>query len=196
MSSEIKYRVGTVLIYYPYLKPVNDYLNHDLLSKRFYFELPIAYESLYKFWQRLSDYLLAFFPDAQIEDKPNKKTNRIRKTYFDTPLKYIEKSYPDLVDSSNYQWIKNFRENDYRELNRYRKEFVHKYGYISLFFQKFREAKTKEAKYNLNKEREKHKEFLKGQTLKVIEGFVKFMSFISELEISRNKSGQFEYRLK
>lgn len=192
MSSEIKYRVGTVLIYYPYLTPVNNYLDHDLLAKRFHFELPIAYESLYKFWQRLSDYLLAFFPDAQINDK----NKRIKNSYFHTSLDYINSNYSNLLCSSNYQWIKNFRENDYKQLNKFRKEFVHKSGYVVTFYQRFRKAKTEQEKYNLNKERQEHVEFLINQTSKVIEGFVRFMSFISELEISRNENGKFDYYFK
>ena len=192
VSSEIKYRIGTVLLYYPYLERVNEYLDHDLYSRRFHFELPIAYEALYKFWQRLSDYLLAYFPDAQFDNKGKK----IKRTYFHKPLDYIENNYPHLTTSINYQWIKDFWKNDYNQLNDHRKKFVHKSGYVVSFYDSFRKAKAEEEKNKLNLERPEHVNFLLAQSSRTIVGYLKFMNFLSELVILKNKHSKFEYSFK
>jgi hypothetical protein len=157
---------------------------------RFNGELPIAFECLYKFWQRLGDYLTSFFPELLLEK------NGL--TYFHAPFDYISKYYGHLEASENYKWLKDFSMKTYPLFNRHRKFFVHYSGYNNQFFEKFLGANQDDSSAieKLDLQRENWTPFLREQLGYCNEGYLKLMYFLNELDIQRNNNGEFTYQIK
>ncbi|MEO8088128.1 MAG: Cthe_2314 family HEPN domain-containing protein [Bacteroidota bacterium] len=89
--------------------------NQNLEAKRFNMYADVVSESVYKYWDRIGDLIASFFP-GRLEE---------HKVYFGTALDLIP---TELRDSENYKWLINFKEGEYRELNKIRKNVAH---YIS-----------------------------------------------------------------
>lgn len=79
-SEDLKFRVGTLFLYHPFITNLEHsysyidgkkffHYNPKLEDARFNRELPVAFEALYKFWQRLGDYLCSFFPELLLKKK-------------------------------------------------------------------------------------------------------------------------------
>lgn len=200
-TADIKYRLGTLLLYQPYIVNLsNSYGYHN--GKKHYFynqtrndarfnrELPIAFESLYKFWQRLGDYLIIFFPELLLEKKGI--------TYFHDVFQYISKNHKELEDSENYTWLKDFSATIYPKFNRHRKFFVHHTGYDNQFFTKFLNANqdNSDAIIELDSERKNWTPFLKEQLQHCNDGYLKLMNFLNELEITKQENGELAYKIK
>lgn len=202
-TADIKYRLGTMYLYFPYIVKLHQsyyylkgerqyYYEQSRDDARFNREIPIAFESLYKYWQRLSDYLLSFFPKALAACKGV--------SYFHTPLDYILSNHADLLGSDNLQWLISFKDNNYLEFNKRRKFFVHTAGYDNEFFQNFLKANNKEDKViEMDQERANILAFLKENLDNCLEGYLKMMAFLNELEFSsESKNGEllFSYSLQ
>jgi hypothetical protein len=69
-------------------------------------------ELLYNYWDKIGELLVLFFP--------LKKTTE--KIYFG---KVIDNVNNDYHTNLHFKWLENFKENDYKELNKRRKEIVH-----------------------------------------------------------------------
>lgn len=192
-TADLKYRLGTLYLYFPYITKLQNsyrYRNGEKYyvyyqsrnDARFNRELPIAFECLYKFWQRLSDFMLSFFPDEL--------NNCSGRSYFHTPIKYICKHHPNLTKSDNLQWLLNFSENIYPEFNKKRKFFVHTAGYDNTFFAEFiNNSKRDEiSMIEMDKERESLLPYLKGQLELCLEGYVHIMNFLNEIKFEVTES--------
>lgn len=199
-TADIKYRLGTLFLYQPYITILaNSYgylrgekhfrYNQTREDARFNRELPIAFEGLYKFWQRLGDYLSNFFPELILEKKAM--------LYFHAPFLHIHAKYPQLEQSENYNWLKNFAENQYPGFNKHRKFFVHYTGYDTHYFSRFLEANggDEAAIAKLDKERVDWLPYLKEQLNLCNEGYLKMMYFLNEIAINPNQDGTFDYQL-
>ncbi|HVS90845.1 MAG TPA: hypothetical protein VHE59_02360 [Mucilaginibacter sp.] len=200
-TGDIKYRIGTLLLYQPYIVSLIDSYSFHRGKKyytysqtrndaRFNRELPIAFECLYKFWQRVGDYLIIFFPDILFEKKGT--------TYFHDPFQYISKNHKELECSENYRWLKDFSSTIYPTFNKHRKFFVHHTGYDNQFFTKFLNANqdNSDAIVELDLERKNWTPFLKEQLQHCNDGYLKLMHFLNELEITKQEKGEFTYEIK
>lgn len=202
VSGDIKHRLGTLYLYFPYLVKLSQshyrlegkrqfYHEPTRFDMRFNREVPIAFEALYKFWQRLMDYLLSFFPEEL-----NAKEGR---TFFHTPIDYIKKHQPQLTSSGNFKWIVNFAEKSYPLLNARRKCFVHTESYDSQFFRGFLTSDTTSlhSMFELEKSRDDLLPFLKEQMDLCLEGYFKVMDFLNEFVFNKDEiTGKFNYSLK
>jgi hypothetical protein len=197
---DLKYRLGTLYLYHPYITKLEHsfsridgrkfyHYGQKLEDARFNRELPVAFESLYKFWQRLGDYLCSFFPELLLEKKGV--------TYFQHPFQYIHTHFPDLEASSHYQWLWKFQQDTYAIFNKHRKFFVHHAGYDSDYVKKFLEAHSQDdaAIVALDAERDNWLSYLKEQLKLCNDGYLEMMRFLNQLQITRDAEGYFNYTL-
>jgi hypothetical protein len=201
-TADFKYRLGTLYLYAPYVVKLQDsyyqfngkdqfYHEPTYLDSRYNREIPVAFETLYKFWQRLMDYITAFFPELLL------KTKGV--TYFHTVINYINNNQPHLTSSLNFQWIKNFADQTYPLINKHRKVFVHAEGFENQFFRRFLDADTTAISEmeELDAQREDLLPFLLQQMELCLEGYFKAMDFLNELIFEQDAmTEEFTYRLK
>lgn len=91
-------------IYYTY--------NMSFIDKRYFFLIGVMFEILYNFWDKIGDLLAIYFT-------PNLPARQI---YFPIVIDNIQSPY---IQSQNYIWLKNFKDNEYNFLNNERKQVVH-----------------------------------------------------------------------
>jgi hypothetical protein len=200
-TADLKYRLGTMYTYYPYAVVLRNSFYYMESEKRFYYEqtrndarynreIPVAFESLYKYWQRLADYLLKFFPEGLIGCGG--------KSFFHTPFQYIKKNHPHICQSKNYEWLNNFADHEYPKFNKRRRFFVHTAGYDNGFFQDFLKANNSEAAVSaLDAERADLLGFLKYNLDLCIDGYFKMMDFLDELDFRFDvDTNKFTYSLR
>lgn len=201
-TADFKYRLGTLYLYVPYVVKLQDsfyqfngkdqfYHDPTYLDSRYNREIPVAFENLYKFWQRLMDYVTAFFPEQLL------KTKGV--TYFHTIIDYISNKQPHLTSSTNFQWIRNFADQTYPLINKQRKVFVHTEGFENQFFRSFLDADTTAISEmeELDAQRQDLLPFLHQQMELCLDGYFKAMDFLNELEFNKDAlTGKFSYHLK
>jgi hypothetical protein len=200
VTADLKFRVGTLYLYHPFItvleksyrvidgKKFHRY-NQKLEDARFNRELPVAFECLYKFWQRLGDYLCSFFPEFLLDKRGL--------VYFQQTFQYIHDHFPALEASPHYQWLWQFQQDTYPVFNKHRKFFVHHAGYDSDYIKKFLEAHAQDdAAINaLDAERNNWLPYLKEQSTLCNDGYLEMMKFLNHLQITRNEDGDFNYTL-
>jgi len=200
-TADFKYRLGTLYLYAPYVVKLQEsyydfngtnqfYHEPTYMDSRYNREIPVAFEVLYKFWQRLMDFVAAFFPEVLL------KTSGV--TYFHTAINYISRSQPQLTSSANFQWIKNFADNIYPMINKKRKVFVHTEGFENQFFREFLDADTTALSEMeaLDARRQELLPFLHEQMELCMEGYFKAMDFLNELVFTKDAlTGKFLYQL-
>lgn len=151
-------------------------------------EIPIAFEAIYKFRQRISDLIMIFLPNAMAEKK---KGN----TYFETPFLYIEKHLSELKESEHFQWLFGFKRENYSELNKHRKYFVHNIGYTVDFFSRFpKDNSNYHALCAMDDKRSSWPEYLKAQSELCIIGYYECLDFLGQITVSI-ESGKVCYAL-
>lgn len=199
-TAELKYRLGTLYLYHPYITILEHsfsyidgrkFYHYDqrIEDARFNRELPVAFEAVYKFWQRLGDYLCSFFPELLLE-----KRGQI---YFHHIFQYIHQNFPHLEASAHYQWLAQFHNDHYPLLNKHRKFFVHHAGYDSDYVRKFLEAHAQDdaAIVALDEERDGWLPYLKNQLRLCNEGYLEMLRFLNQVTIAPNADGGFDYTL-
>ena len=99
----------------------------------------------------------------------------------------LKKKYPKFIESSaDFQWLSNFKENEYKELNDKRKIIVH-YFYIEtqLFHDFLSNTRNKEELNKIEKEFYSYDQYFKSHLKFCIEGFEKALMVI---EANKNKA--------
>jgi len=200
ITADIKYRIGTLYIYHPYIVKLAEsygfhkgkkhfFYEQTLADARFNREIPVVFESIYKFWQRISDYLSCFFPEVILKVKG--------RTFFHHPFEHIGSKYPQLLPSEHLQWLLQFSTEEYPVFNKRRSFFVHSRGYDNEFFGKFldRARDEEHSMLAMDKERDDLLDFLKHQLLNCLEGYAHLMRFLNEMDIQKIGEGGFSYKL-
>ncbi len=84
--------------------------------------ISIAFEKLYNYWDRIGDTLAYHLPTGlrEIEINFSKVIERLK----------TNKNYNE---NEHFIWLKNFKENEFKEFNEYRKNIVHYYNYESYY---------------------------------------------------------------
>jgi len=127
-TKDLRRRIGILFLYVDSLYKISEnpstangkiwyQYNPTQFDDAYNLEIPIAFEAIYKFWQRVSDLIMIFLPNAMAEKK---KGN----TYFETPFLYIEKHLSELKKSEHFQWLLQFKQESYPKLNKHREYFV------------------------------------------------------------------------
>ncbi len=172
-SQDIKFSLGNIYLYKKL--GINNFLEERIISqtekniftyhqtiadRRFFFYINVCFEKLYNYWDRIGD-LLALSLGLDI---------KTRNIYFRTIVEKIQKSYGE---SSDFQFLKNFSDNDYQEiLNRIRILIVHYRQKDTYFRSKWMSnVSNQEAIIKLQQEKNKLPTILKKQMQLTIEGF-------------------------
>ncbi|GEM_PF-1429868 len=147
------------------------YYNYKMtfIDKRYFYLLGVMFEILYNFWDKIGDLLAIYFtpnlPDLQI--------------YFPKVIDNIQNPY---IQSQNYIWLKNFKENEYLFLNNKRKQVVHYINIESKFYETYRSKFDNKAELlQLQEEKNGLTDILKNQFNLTISGFEKAFLLIDEI---------------
>jgi len=179
-SDEVLYFTANLFLYRPYINnPLNDYQifngkeifpnYQNLAGKRYSMFADIVGQKLYNYWDRIGDLIATFFPNKL---KPEK-------IYFSSAINIIPNEFHG---SSNYVWLKNFKENEYAKLNMLRKQIVHYYTTDTQYNSEHLElASDREKMEALHAEREALPDFYKQQIQHTIEGFQRTLQMLEEV---------------
>lgn len=180
-SDEVMHFTAQLFLYRPFINnPISDAFststmtvypnNQNLEAKRYYMYADIVSEKLYSYWHRIGDMIAAFFPNLIKPDR----------VYFATAFDIIPKEFHDL---EGYKWLKDFRENAFKQINGKRKEIVH---YTSSDTDlKYKHLFTKGSKEEIEKwieERNQIPDFFRAQLEVSIEGFYQTLSMLQEID--------------
>ena len=181
-STDLKYLIGELLLVKPY---VTNYLDNPIpyygktvytyyptyMDKRYYLISQLVAQTFYNFWDRIGN-LLANCIDTDSKDK---------RIYFYNVICNLEKGI--YKNSLNLEWLINFKNSEFKELNNKRKNVVH---YISIEtdnFEKYlKNSSNKALLTQLQKEKEELTDFFVNQFNLTIEGFEKACLLIDEIE--------------
>ncbi|MCX6276781.1 MAG: Cthe_2314 family HEPN domain-containing protein [Bacteroidetes bacterium] len=122
-SDEIQFFLANMYLYRPFINnPLKDitifngkvlHLNYpNIESSRYSMFGSSVSEKFYNYWDRIGDLINLFFPN---------QLNK-RDVYFSKVIDIIP---PEFHDSTNYRWLKNFKDEAYCELNSKRRNLVH-----------------------------------------------------------------------
>ena len=180
-SDELLYFTALLFLYRPYINnPLKEayYLSdtkiypniQNLYGKRYGMFADVASQKAYNFWDRIGDMIASFFPE---------KIDQSR-VFFPTALDIIPSEFKS---SSNYLWLQNFRETEYKKLNEKRKQVVHyttseiEYQYKHLE----KGVSNREEMEKIQLEREDIADFYKRHIALTFEGFEKSLLLLEEI---------------
>lgn len=178
-SDEIIYFTAHLFLYKPFINnPLNDvhifyekevFPNYqNLEAKRYNMFADIVSQKTYNYWDRIGDLIASFFPEKL----------KIKQIYFSKAIEIIPEEFHS---SPNFIWLNNFKNTEYNDLNKMRRQIVHyattdtDYNRRHLFNSSNREAMT-----ILQVQREALPEYYKNQIKLTLEGFEKTMLLIEE----------------
>lgn len=150
-SKDVKYCLGELLLYHQYMDSnlfEHSYLDGrdcysihiDDLKRRYLQYTNILYEKIYNYWDKIGD-LLDFYIDTNLD---------LHKVGFPLVIQKIKSTHPHILrNSSSFKWLYNFKNKEFKTLNKVRKKIVH-YHYI--------ETELKEQHLHNTSNREKIKE--------------------------------------
>lgn len=123
------------------------------------------FQGLYVFWDRIANLLEKYFTI---------KTNKRSIYFYD-----LVPNFPENHKNEFYDWISNFYENDFKNLNTKRIEVVHKIGMGTNYFASFLERNTEEDKIKeLQFERDNLTTYFIEQYKLCVEGLNKVLDLI------------------
>lgn len=125
ISEDITSNVSYLIMYKPY---VQDFLAnpqyfegeilytyfHTFYDKQYYFIASQTIQLLYNFWDKIGDLINLFF----------EKINKDKNIYFPDVINKI----PEECKNENYNWLSAFKDHEYKDLNKKRKQIVHYKG--------------------------------------------------------------------
>jgi hypothetical protein len=129
----------------------------------------IASQKVYNYWVRIGELINSFF---LLRGKSNNN-------FFHSAIEEIPEEYRE---SENYLWLKNFKESEYIELYKIRRDIVHTISSDTNF--KYRHSAVvtnKEKMYELQTEHENIAPFYKKQISLSILGFEKTLLLLEEV---------------
>jgi hypothetical protein len=179
-SDELLYFTAHLFLYKPFINdPLKDrfkfsgkmvYPNHqNMEAKRYNMFADITSQKAYNYWDRIGDLIASFFP----------KLIKPHQVFFSKAIEIIPAEFQK---SENYLWLKRFKENEYVQLNKLRKQIVHyitsdttyKHGHLNA-------SKDIKEIIKLQNERELLPDFYKHHISLTLIGFDKTLSFLEEI---------------
>ena len=177
ISDEILYFTGQLYFYKPFLNnPLDNPIrikekvyypyNWSLSDKRYFMFSEIVIEKIYAFWGQIAN-LLAASLEEKIDDQ---------RIFFPSILQKITNK-----DSGNFQWLNNFKDIEYKEINSHRKMIVHHRGLETKFrTDHIKSFSSKEEMEKLIHDRDDLTDYFKMHIKMTLIGFDKTLSLISE----------------
>lgn len=148
------------------------YYNYKMsfIDKRYFYLIGVMFEILYNFWDKIGDILAIYFT-------PNLPARRI---YIPIVIDNIQSPY---IQSQNYIWLQNFKENEYQYLNNERIQVVHYINLESKFHETYRSKfDNKSELLRLQEEKIGLTDILRAQFNLTISGFEKTFLLIDEID--------------
>jgi hypothetical protein len=182
-SDELIYFTAHLFLYKPFINnPLFDsqvfngkeiFPNYqNLEAKRYNMFADVVSQKAYNYWDRIGDLIASFFPE-KLEAK---------QIYFPTSIEVIPKLFHK---SQNYIWLNNFKNTEYKSLNKLRKQIVHYTTTDTDYRQKHLQIPMdKAAMILLQKEREELPGYYKNHINLTLAGFEKTMLLFEEFNAS------------
>lgn len=181
-SDEVIYFIAHLYLYQPYINnPLKDgHIFYDsevfpnrqnIPSKRYSMFADVTAQKIYNFWDRIGDLLATYLPEPPTE-----------RVYF---VNVIEKIPSRFRQSEHYNWLVDAKQRHYLELNKLRKSIVHHSTTDTLFTKRhLKAASNREEMKKLMEERLNYPVFYQDQNEKAIEGFIRALRLIQEMDPS------------
>lgn len=94
--------------------------DQNTYDRRYSSFVTCCFEKSYNFWDRIGDRIASFFPELI----------RIHQVDF---VRILDRLELKGFENKHLNWLIQFKENEYKELNLYRRNFVHYYQFESYF---------------------------------------------------------------
>jgi hypothetical protein len=174
---DITFTLGELYLYKPFIR---DFTEHSSLAgnqpifhyfpsftdKRYLSTCSYLFELFYNYWDKIGDMLAPYIAPHLTE----------RNIYF---TRVIDQAFGNLTKNKYYLWLKNFRDNQYKELNNTRKQVVH---YKSIENQTFQDYHNNFSDFEKLKEKQEKKEaytdYFKSHYDLSVEGFYNALKLI------------------
>lgn len=137
---------------------------------RYFTFCDLLYQAIYNYWDGIGD-LLAIYFTPKLND---------RNIYFENVITKIPNQFEK---SSNYLWLMNFLNTDYRDLNEKRIQIVHYFSYSTDIREVWQKNMNDETQiFDLQKEIETLPDYFKKHLNLMIKGFEMATQLIDEIE--------------
>ena len=181
-NNDLKLLTANLYLYHPYINnPLNEFKFFQGEKIFTYFQngpdwiystfVSCCYEKLYNYWDRIGD-TLAYYLELDIPE--------FRVTFASVIDQMIRME--SFNSDSNFEFLKNFKENEFREFNKHRKEVVHYYQFETTYKHQILEnSRNEEEIEKLWTWKNNMPSYFKNHLKLSCEGFVKTYELIKNL---------------
>jgi hypothetical protein len=146
----------------------------NIYDHRYSIFITCCFEKCYNYWDRIGDRIASFYP----------KLLKIEQVDFS---RIIDRINSTGNENKNFQWLLNFKNNEYQQLNNHRKNLVHYSQYEANFrFKHTMNCTDFEYLNQLWKEKSEFPDYFKSHLELAVEGYYhmyKFLESIQEQEV-------------
>lgn len=180
-SDELLYFTAHLYLYRPHITNPVSYPNSigdltiyqyniSIPDRRYLMFLDVAGQAVYNYWDRIGGLITSFFPD---------KIKNQRSIYFVTSLGFVP---TELHSEESYIWLKNFSENEYKDLNGKRKSIVHYTSSSTVLRHKYLQNITNQQEtQTIYDEHFSLADYYKNHISLSLEGFEKVVHFLEKV---------------
>jgi len=179
-SDALLFFTGHLFLYRPFInnpledayrtKDITTYPNlQEIPSKRYSMYADSASQQAYNYWGRIGNLIASFFPDRL----------KSKDVLFASAIDAVPTEYQE---GENYTWLKDFKQREYLELNKKRRQIVHYTSSDTEYKDKhLKIVHDKEAIIDWQTERENLAEYFKNHITLTLTGFEKTLLFFEEI---------------
>jgi hypothetical protein len=192
LSDEIVYFIALLYFYQPYIENYTDnpvinngkpfyVAGQTIEGKRYDMFVDILFEKIYSFFDRLANLIVLFFPN---------KFPKNENIHFSNTICKLKSDYGT---NDSFTWLLDFRDNEFRELNKQRRNAVHNISTVTKNFntQRLNNYVDYEKTEELQKTRIQYADYFKQMHNLCIEGFEKTLSFLDYVKSNTNKQTKY-----
>lgn len=180
ISDEIVYFTAHLYLYKPHINtPMKDaYMTpngtwiypvfQNYTGKRYEMYINVCYEKLYNYWDRIGDLIASFFPSVF--------TGNI---YFPKVMQSLKTQY---VGNTDFDWLLDFSETEYKTFNEVRIKTVHKIAInTEIKWQQLGHVTDEQKSRELTEKILAYPDYFKKMNQLCIEGFTRTLSFLEHV---------------
>ena len=181
-SNDLMYFTAQLLLHQNFINnPLKEYIefgNEEVLSlyhqnlydHRYSIFITCCFEKCYNYWDRIGDRIASFYPELL----------KIHQVDF---ARIIEEVNSFRIENENFQWLLNFKNNEYQQLNNHRKNLVHYSQYEANFrFEHAIKSTDIENLKKLWKEKSEFPEYFKSHLEFAVEGYYHMYKFLESMQ--------------
>lgn len=143
--------------------------HQNLYDHRYSIFITCCFEKCYNYWDRIGDRIASFYPELL----------KIKDVDFG---RIIERVNCLGIQNENFQWLLNFKNNEYQQLNNHRKNLVHYSQYEANFrFEHMMKSTDIDNLKKLWKEKSEFPEYFKSHLEFAVEGYYQMYKFLESL---------------